>query len=132
MIAYLSPVFESVLACLVLILIDAYYGYRVSCKYGVKEIDSSKIRKTLRKLVEAVIGISCAHMVDASIIVSFDAHLTEIVSGVIAGTESLSILESLIELDPAGPWGRLKCILRAKGQKYSDIEFPKSKNSTNE
>ena len=59
-----TPVYVPILALMFLMLADAYYGYKVSRKYGHKKIESHKAWKTLWKMRDAITAICGAHIVD--------------------------------------------------------------------
>ena len=122
--AIFAPIQVAILAVSFFIIIDAIYGYKVSRKYGFKKFESNKAWKTLNKLFEAVLLITCAHIIDTYVVVSMALHAVEFVSGSICFVEFVSLLESLSDLHPKGPWKILKNIIKSKGEKYLDTNIP--------
>ena len=130
--AYLQPILIIILCCLIFIALDFIFGYIVSRKYDKKKIESNKLWKSVHKVVEAVVGITCAYILDTTIITSIDLHAVEVVAGIICGTEFWSLLESFSELSPGGPWKILKTVIKKKGEKYLDIDLNNLDNTKNE
>lgn len=122
-ISLFAPIYVSILSVFFFIIVDWIYGYKVSRKYKKRKIESSKIWKTVNKLTEAVTLIVGAHIIDTFVVVSLDLHAVEFLAGVICFTEFWSILESLSELHPKGPWRFLKKVIKAKGEKYLEIDL---------
>lgn len=122
-ISLFAPIYVSILSVFFFIVVDWIYGYKVSRKYKKRKIESSKIWKTVNKLTEAVTLIVGAHIIDTFVVVSLDLHAVEFLAGVICFTEFWSILESLSELHPKGPWRFLKKVIKAKGEKYLEIDL---------
>ena len=121
-----TPVYIPIIALAVLMLADAYYGYKVSRKYGHKKIESHKAWKTLWKIRDAITAICGAHIIDQLIVTSIQLHAVEFVSGAIALVEFWSLLESMCELHPKWViFGVLKKVIKAKGEKYLDVNLDK-------
>ena len=122
--AIFAPTYIAILAISFFIVLDAIYGYKVSRKYGFKKFESNKAWKTLNKLFEAGLLVICANKIDVYVVVSLNLHAVEFVSGAICFVEFISLLESLSELHPKGPWRILHNIIKAKGEKYLDVVIP--------
>lgn len=130
-ITFLAPIAVSIMAAAGFILVDAILGYRVFRKYQhlkhrKAHIESSKLWKSISKIIEAILLIIGAHILDESVVTSIDLHAVEIAAGLICGTELFSWLESLLELHPDSKmWNRvanlLKKLVKSKGEKYLDI-----------
>lgn len=121
-----TPVYIPITAIAVLMLADAYYGYKVSSKYGHKKIESHKAWKTLWKIRDAITAICGAHIIDQLIVTSIQLHTVEFVSGAIALVEFWSLLESMCELHPKwGVFKILKKVIKAKGEKYLEVNLDK-------
>ena len=122
--AIFAPIYIAILAVSFFIILDAIYGYMVSRKYGYKKFESNKAWKTLNKLFEAGMLVTCAHIIDAYVVTSICLHAVEFVSGSVCFVEFISLLESLSDLHPKGPWRVLQNIIKAKGEKYlgTDIQ----------
>lgn len=121
---FLLPIWTTVIAVCVLILIDMILGTRVSINKG-EPFQSRKLGSTLKKFGWSSMAISCAHIMDMYIITSFDAHLVELFAGMIGGVELWSILENLQTSDPTGPWKIFSKVLKTKGERYLDITIEK-------
>lgn len=74
-------------------------------------------------MTEAVMLIVGAHIVDSFVVVSLNLHAVEFMSGLICATEFWSVLESLSDLHPKGPWKILKKVIKAKGEKYLEVDI---------
>lgn len=122
-ISLFTPIYISILSVFFFVIVDWIYGYRVSKKYNRKKIESSKLWKTVNKLTEAVVLIVGAHIVDSFVVVSINLHAVEFMAGVICFTEFWSVLESLSELHPKGPWRLLRKVIKAKGEKYLEVDI---------
>lgn len=121
-----TPVYIPIIALAVLMLADAYYGYKVSSKYGHKKIESHKAWKTLWKIRDAITAICGAHIIDQLIVTSIQLHTVEFVSGAIALVEFWSLLESMCELHPKwGVFRILQKVIKAKGEKYLEVNLDK-------
>lgn len=130
-----APVYMPILALISLMGLDAVYGYKVSRKYGHKKIESHKLWKTIWKMRDGITAICGAHIIDKLIIKSIDLHAVEFTAGAIAMVEFWSLLESMCELHPEWKiWSILKKVLKAKGEKYFDVnldkEFSDDSNNT--
>ena len=130
-----APVYMPIIALMSLMGLDAVYGYKVSSKYGHKKIESHKLWKTLWKMRDGIAAVCGAHVIDELIVTSIDLHAVEFTAGAIAMTEFWSLLESMCELHLEWKiWGILKKVLKAKGEKYFNVdldkEFPDDTNNT--
>lgn len=121
---FFLPIWTTILAVCILILIDMILGTKVSLCKG-EPFQSRKLWSTLKKFGWSSMAISCAHLMDTYIIVSFDAHLVELFAGMIGGVELWSMLENLQTLDPTGPWKIFSKVLKTKGERYLDITIEK-------
>lgn len=135
---YFAPISLTVACVCLFIIIDVILGYKVSRKYGHKQVESYKLWKTINKLFEAIILIVGAHIIDVSIVTSIDLHAVEFISGMICGTEFISWLESMKELHPDCKICKviekiLGKVIKAKGEKYLgvDIDINDLKNTNN-
>lgn len=134
-ISLFAPVYVPIAALMSLMGLDAVYGYKVSRKYGHKKIESHKLWKTIWKMRDGIAAICGAHVIDKLIIPSIDLHAVEFTAGAIAMVEFWSLLESMCELHPEWKiWSILKKVLKAKGEKYFDVnldkEFSDDSNNT--
>lgn len=121
---FFLPIWTTILAVCILILIDMILGTRVSISKG-EPFQSRKLWSTIKKFGWSTMAISCAHLTDTYIIVSFDAHLVECFAGMIGGVELWSMMENLQTLDPTGPWRIFSKVLKSKGERYLDITIDK-------
>lgn len=121
-----APVYIPIVALIFLMFVDAYYGYKVSRKYGHEKIESHKAWKTLWKMRDAITAICGAHVIDQLIVTSINLHAVEFVAGAIAMVEFWSLLESMCELHPKWViFGLLKKVIKAKGEKYLEVNLDK-------
>lgn len=92
LIAYFAPISSMVHVVLAFVLIDFLVGMYAS--YRTKTpIISSKLRKTIEKLVFYTVSIMIAHMFQLHFMDWF--NISQIVAGFIAATELLSIYENI-------------------------------------
>lgn len=122
---FFLPIWTTIFAVCILIAIDAVLGITVSHNIG-EPFQSRKLWSTLKKFGWSAIAISCAHLIDAHIITSFDAKLVEFFAGMISMVELWSVVENLKTLDPTGPWKIFGKFIRTKGEKYLDITIDKN------
>lgn len=102
-----------------LIIYDAINGYLVSRKCGQPKIESNKLWKTILKLKNAFVLIGATYLFETFIIQTPIFHLTQIVSGIVCGTEIISLMESYCELNKDKRLTRILLkIVKAKGEKY--------------
>lgn len=122
--SYFTPIWSIILVTCFFILIDTVLGTKVSLSNGGK-LESRKLRKTINKLGNATLIITCCHLMDVEILTSVNAHLVEAFSGIVCGVELWSMIESLQSLDPTGPWKVFSKFIKSKGEKYLDITIDK-------
>lgn len=122
--SYFAPIWSIILITCLFILIDTVLGTKVSLSNGGK-LESRKLRKTINKLGNAILIITCCHLMDVEILTSINAHLVEAFSGIVCGVELWSMIESLQSLDPTGPWKVFSKFIKSKGEKYLDITIDK-------
>lgn len=122
--SYFAPIWSIILVTCFFILIDTVLGTKVSLSNGGK-LESRKLRKTINKLGNAILIITCCHLMDVEILTSINAHLVEAFSGIVCGVELWSMIESLQSLDPTGPWKVFSKFIKSKGEKYLDITIDK-------
>lgn len=126
--SYFAPISITVMCVSLFIIVDVILGYKVSRKYGHKQLESYKLWKTINKLFEAATLIIGAHVIDNTIITSINLHAVEFVSGMICGTEFISWLESMKDLHPDCKICKviekiLGKVIKAKGQKYLGVDI---------
>lgn len=122
--SYFAPIWSIILVTCFFILIDTVLGTKVSLSNGGK-LESRKLRKTVNKLGNAILIITCCHLMDVEVLTSVNAHLVEAFSGIVCGVELWSMIESLQSLDPTGPWKVFSKFIKSKGEKYLDITIDK-------
>ena len=122
--SYFAPIWSIILVTCFFILIDTVLGTKVSLSNGGK-LESRKLRKTINKLGNAILIITCCHLMDVEILTSVNAHLVEAFSGIVCGVELWSMIESLQTLDPTGPCKVFSKFIKSKGEKYLDITIDK-------
>ena len=122
--SYFASIWSIILVTCFFILIDTVLGTKVSLSNGGK-LESRKLRKTINKLGNAILIITCCHLMDVEILTSVNAHLVEAFSGIVCGVELWSMIESLQSLDPTGPWKVFSKFIKSKGEKYLDITIDK-------
>ena len=122
--SYFAPIWSIILVTCFFILIDTVLGTKVSLSNGGK-LESRKLRKTINKLGNAILIITCCHLMDVEILTSVNAHLVEAFSGIVCGVELWSMIESLQSLDATGPWKVFSKFIKSKGEKYLDITIDK-------
>lgn len=126
LVSLFTPVYTPILSLVALMLADAFYGYKVSRKYGHKKIESHKAWKTLWKIRDAITAICGAHIVDQLIVTSIELHAVEFIAGAMASVEFWSLLESMCELHPKWRvFSILKKVIKAKGEKYLEVNLDK-------
>ena len=122
--SYFAPIWSIILVTCFFILIDTVLGTKVSLSNGGK-LESRKLRKTINKLGNAILIITCCYLMDVEVLTSVNAHLVETFSGIVCGVELWSMIESLQSLDPTGPWKVFSKFIKSKGEKYLDITIEK-------
>ena len=122
--SYFAPIWSIILVTCFFILIDTVLGTKVSLSNGGK-LESRKLRKTINKLGNAILIITCCHLMDVEVLTSVNAHLVEAFSGIVCGVELWSMIESLQSLDPTGPWKVFSKFIKSKGEKYLYITIDK-------
>ena len=122
--SYFAPIWSIILVTCFFILIDTVLGTKVSLSNGGK-LESRKLRKTINKLGNAILIITCCHLMDVEVLTSVNAHLVEAFSGIVCGVELWSMIESLQSLDPTGPWKVFSKFIKSKGEKYLDSTIDK-------
>ena len=122
--SYFAPIWSIILVTCFFILIDTVLGTKVSLSNGGK-LESRKLRKTINKLGNAILIITCCHLMDVEVLTSVNAHLVEAFAGIVCGVELWSMIESLQSLDPTGPWKVFSKFIKSKGEKYLDITIDK-------
>lgn len=118
--SYFAPIWSTITVMCLFILVDAFFGTKVSLSKGNK-LESRRLRNTVGKLGNAVLVITCCHLMDTEVITSIEMHLVEAFAGIVCGVELWSIIESLQTLDPTGPWRIFSKFIKTKGEKYLDI-----------
>lgn len=123
--ALLAPAIPAAITAFAFILVDMYYGYKVSKKYGHKEIESSKIWKTINKIAEAGLLIVLACLLDRHIFMTYEElFAVRFAAGAICTAESLSLLESLRALHPKAWLSKiLEKVVKSKAEKYLDVDI---------
>lgn len=123
--ALLLPVVPAIITAFAFILVDLYYGYKVSRKYGNKEFESHKLWKTINKLTEAFLLITLAAFLDKFIFLTYES-LTAVrfAAGAVCTAEILSLLESFRALHPKAILSRiLQKIIKSKAEKYLEVDI---------
>lgn len=119
-----APVYIPIIVVASIMIVDAIYGYKVSRKYGYKQIESRKAYKTFWKIRDLIVAVCGAFTIDKFIVTSLDLHAVEFVAGLIALIEFWSLLESMCDLHPKWKvWKVLKKVIKAKGEKYLDVKL---------
>lgn len=123
--ALFVPVIPAAITAFSFIIVDLYYGYKVSRKYGKKEFESNKFWKTINKLTEAALLIILAAFLDKYILYTYeDLVAVRIAAGAVCTAEALSLLESLRALHPKAWLSRiLSKVVKSKAEKYLDVDI---------
>lgn len=123
--ALLAPAVPAIITAFLFIFVDAYYGYKVSKKYGHKQIESNKIWKTINKLTEAGLIIVLGLFIDKYIFLNPDElNAVRVAAGAVCTAELFSLLESLRALHPRAILSRiLQKIIKSKSEKYLDVDI---------
>lgn len=123
--AIFAPVVPAAVTAFAFILVDMFYGYKVSKKCGHKELESNKVWKTVNKFTEAAILIMLAFLLDKYIFNTFEELMAvRVAAGSICTAEILSLLESLRALHPKAKLSQLLSkVVKSKAEKYLDIDM---------
>lgn len=123
--ALLIPVIPAAITAFSFIIVDLYYGYKVSRKYGKKEFESNKFWKTINKLTETALLIILAAFLDKYILYTYeDLIAVRIAAGAVCTAEALSLLESLRALHPKAWLSRiLSKVVKSKAEKYLEVDI---------
>lgn len=123
--ALFAPATPAVLTAFTFIIMDMYYGYKVSKKFGRVHFESGKFWKTVNKFTEAALIICCALLLDKYIFITYeDLAAVRLAAGSICFAETLSLLESLRALHPNAWLSKiLRKLIKSKAEKYLDIDM---------
>lgn len=123
-ISLLVPAIPIIITAFVFILADAFYGYRVSKKYGYK-IESKKLWATIHKLVEAGTVIILALLLDKYLLMTYEQlSAVKVAAGVVCTAETISLLESFRALHPNALMSKILAkIIKSKAEKYLDVDL---------
>ena len=124
-ISLITPAIPVIITVFTFIITDAIYGYKVSRKYGHKEIESNKLWKTVHKFTEVFTLIVLALLIDKFILLTYDSLTSvKVVAGCVCASEGLSLLESFRALYPQALMSKiLSKIIKSKAEKYLDIDL---------
>lgn len=124
--AILAPSVPLIGTSFAFILIDLYYGYKVSKKYSKNtHFESVKFWKTVEKLGFAAIMICCFTLLDKFIFATYDdLVLAKAAAGTICFAEFISLLEALRALKPDSTIAKLLTkLIKSKAEKYLDLDI---------
>lgn len=124
-IALFAPAVHIIITVLCFIAADTYYGYKVSRKYGRKEIESKKIWSLVHKIRDVLIVITLALLVDKHLMSTYEAlSSVRIAAGAICAAEAISLLESFRALHPNALLSKiLSKIIKSKAEKYLEVDL---------
>lgn len=124
-IALFVPAVPIIITVLCFIAADTYYGYKVSRKYGRKEIESKKIWSLVHKIRDVLIVITLALLVDKHLMSTYEAlSSVRIAAGAICAAEAISLLESFRALHPNALLSKiLSKIIKSKAEKYLEVDL---------
>lgn len=107
------------------IIADAYYGYKVSSKYGKHKFESNRLWSTVRKLRDAAIIICLFVLLDKYILMTYeDLTSAKIAASTIITAEIVSLLESFRALNPNALLAKiLGKVIKSKAEKYLDVDL---------
>lgn len=120
-----APAIPAVLTAFTFIVLDMYFGYKVSKKFGKPSFESNKFWKTVNKFTEAALLITGGLLLDKYIFMTYeDLAAVRIAAGSICIAETLSLLESLRALHPKAWLSKiLGKVIKSKAEKYLDIDI---------
>ena len=127
--AFLTGFFVPIQFCILfvfgMILLDMYYGIKVSIKLKHKIESSISWNGTIRKMRDTFLLLCSIRGVEYFLI---NALVTTKVltcgeALLISFTELWSVLENLNKIYPTGPWKLVSKFLRKKGEEYTGIDI---------
>lgn len=126
----LQPTFPFILICLAAILIDCWTAYRLSHRIKTKtgkskaKFQSRKFGKVVESIIEVLLVIVLAHLVDKKIMTMFDGlYLANYVAAVFCFKQAWSILENISSENDAS-WARaLQKIMVNKSERHWDVDL---------
>lgn len=127
--AFVSGFFVPIQFCILfvfcMILLDMYYGIKVSVKLKLKIESSKSWNGTIRKMRDTFLLLCSIRGMEYFIINTWldTKMLTCSTALLISLTEIWSVLENLNTLDPNGPWKLVSKFLRKKGEEYTGIDI---------
>lgn len=121
----LMPAVPILLTVVAFILADTYYGYKVSRKYGHKEIESCKLWKLCEKIRDCLLIVVLGLLLDKYIFGTYEQlYSVKISAGTICVAESISLLESFRALRPRALLSKLLAtVIKSKAEKYLDVDL---------
>ena len=126
----LKPTFPFIIICLVAILIDCYTAYRLSKRIkrtsgkSTAKFQSKKFGKVVNSIIEVLLVIVLAHLVDTKILTMFDGlYLANYVAAVFCFKQVWSILENISSANDSS-WARLlQKIMIDKAERHFDVDL---------
>lgn len=129
MLAFLSAFFLPVIYVIAFvfctILLDLYYGIKVSVKLHTKIESNKSWNGTIRKMKDSFLLLCSMRGIEYFLINDWvDTRvLTCGTALLISITEIWSVIENLNTLDPDGPWRLIGKFLKKKGEDYTGINI---------
>lgn len=127
---FFVPVQLSILFVFSMILLDMYYGIKVSIRLKRKIESSKSWNGTIRKMRDTFLLLCSMRGIEYFLISDWVTTkvLTCGTALLITLTELWSVLENLNTIDPNGPWKLVSKFLRKKGGEYTGIDLKDDKN----
>lgn len=121
----IAPAIPLALTAYCFILVDLYYGYKISRKCGKKEFESCKFWCTINKLFESTLLITLALLLDKYFFMTYEELVAvKVAAGTICFAETLSLLESLKALHPNALLSKILAkVIKSKAEKYLDVDI---------
>lgn len=120
-----APAVPAIITAYSFILLDMYYGYKVSKKFGKPKFESNKFWRTINKFTETALLICGALLLDNYILHTADGlAVVRMAAGSVCAAETISLLESMKALYPDHLLSRiLSKIIKSKAEKYLETDI---------
>lgn len=133
--AIYAPLYVPILALSFIIIVNAFYEYKVSKQKGEQLLTRlrKETAKVFYKLRDAIVAVCGAFTIEKFIITSINFHAIEFIAGAIALIEFWSLLENLSILHPNWKiWTILQKKVKKTGEELLDLDLNKElQNDTN-
>jgi len=129
-IAVLEPTIPFIVICFIAIMFDSFTAYRLSVRIKRKtgkstaKFQSRKFGKVIESILEVMIVIILAQLIDKKILVMYDGlYLANYVAGMFCFKQAISILENISSCNDAKWAQQLQRVLIDKSERHFDTDL---------